>query len=90
MSRIHPFQNEAESISFGGFTIENRVDRVTIYGNLDVTRDKPGLTIARQLKELIDLVVKALEGDKDLPDKIAPPKATKTVKNPFAKGTTRS
>jgi hypothetical protein len=85
MSRIHPFQNEAESISFGGFTIENRVDRVTIYGNLDVTRDKPGLTNARQLKEIIDLIVQALEGDTDLPDKIAPPKATKTVKNPFAK-----
>ena len=67
MSRIHPFQNEAELISFGGFTIENTV----YWGGNDLLQfgcypcSKPGLTIARQLKELIDLVVKALEGDKD-------------------------
>jgi hypothetical protein len=82
--RFHPFQNEAESLSFGSFTIENRVDRVTLYGNLDLTRDRAGLANARQLKEIIDLVVHALEEDQGLPDKIAPPKATKTVKNPFA------
>ncbi len=84
MTQLHPFQNEAESISFDGLTIENRVDRVTLYGNLDVTRDRAGLANARQLREIIDLVVHALEEDAGLPDKIAPPKATKTVKNPFA------
>ena len=84
MSKIHPYQNEAESISFGSLTIENRTDRVTIYGNLDVTRDKAGLANARQLKEIMDLIVNALEKEAQLPDKIAPPKATKTIKNPFA------
>ena len=83
MAKIHPFQNEAESISLGSFTIENRIDRVTIYGNLDVTRDKAGLADARQLKEIIELIVQALEAEAQLPDKIAPPKATKTIKNPF-------
>lgn len=84
MTQIHPYQNEAESISFGTLTIENRVDRVTIYGNLDVTRDKAGLANARQLKEIVDLIVHALEETTDLPDKIGAPKPTKTIKNPFA------
>ena len=34
MTRLHPYENETESISFGTLTIENRVDRVTVYGNL--------------------------------------------------------
>jgi hypothetical protein len=84
MPKIHPYQNAAESISFGSLTIENRTDRVTIYGNLDLTRDKPGLANARQLKDILASIVQALEGDKQLPDKIAPPKATTKVKNPFA------
>jgi hypothetical protein len=83
MAPIHPFQNESESISFGTLTIENRTDRVTIYGNLDLTRDKPGLANARDLKEIIDLVVRTLEETGDLPDQIAGPKPTKTIKNPF-------
>jgi hypothetical protein len=84
MTRLHPYQNEAESISFGTLTIENRVDRVTIYGTLDVTRDKAGLANARQLKEIMELIVRALEETTDLPDRVGPPKPTRTVKNPFA------
>ena len=80
---IHPFQNETESISFGSLTIENRADRVTVYGNLDLTRDKTGLANARQLKEIMTLIVHALENEPDLPDQVAPPEAAKPVKNPF-------
>jgi hypothetical protein len=85
MPRIHPFQNEEEAVSFGSLSIENRVDRVTVYGNLDLTRDKAGLAYARALKEIMDDIVRALEGDAQLPDKAAPPKATVRVKNPFAR-----
>ena len=84
MTQIHPYENEAESISFGTLTIENRNDRVTIYGNLDLTRDKAGLANALQLKEIMDLIVHVLEETSDLPDKIAVPKPTKAIKNPFA------
>jgi hypothetical protein len=84
MTRLHPYQNETESISFGTLTIENRVDRVTVYGNLDVTREKAGLANARQLREIMELIVRALETAPDLPDQVGPPKATKTIKNPFA------
>jgi hypothetical protein len=84
MTRLHPYQNETEAISFGTLTIENRVDRVTIYGNLDVTRDKAGLANVRQLREIMDLIVRALEETTDLPDKIGSSKPTRTIKNPFA------
>jgi hypothetical protein len=84
MSSIHPFANESEVVTFDSLTIENRTDRVTIYGNIDVTRDKAGLASARQLRQILDDVVRTLEAEQNLPDQIAPPKATKTVKNPFA------
>jgi hypothetical protein len=84
MSAIHPFANESETITFLSLTIENRMDRVTIYGNMDLTRDKAGLVAARQLRQILDDVVRALEADADLPDQVAPAKATKSVKNPFA------
>jgi hypothetical protein len=83
MSSIHPFQNESESLTIDSLTIENRTDRVTIYGNIDVTRDKAALASARQLREILDDVVRTLEAEPNLPDQVAPPKATKTVKNPF-------
>jgi hypothetical protein len=41
-------------------TIEDRTDRVTIYGNLDVTRDKAGLADARQLKDIERRVFRVL------------------------------
>ena len=75
------YQNESESEEIGKLTIENRTDRVTIYGSLDVTRDKAGLQAASDLKAVIDSIV-AFLGREDLPDKIvfATPKEKK---NPF-------
>jgi hypothetical protein len=81
---IHPFANESESITFDSLTIENRTDRVTIYGNIDVTRDKAGLASARQRRQILDDVVRTLEAGQKLPDQVAPLKATKSDENPFA------
>ena len=33
----------------GGLSIENRVDRISISGDIDLALDKPGLALARQL-----------------------------------------
>ena len=63
--------------------MENRTDRVTLYGSLDLTRDKQGLAHARKLKALLDEVVQALEAAEELPDRVAAPEAPETVKNPF-------
>ena len=84
MKTIKPFENEADSFSIDDLTIENRTDRVVVYGNVDLTRDKPGLERARALKAHVDAVVTALEQAKNLPDKVEPPREPETVKNPFA------
>ncbi len=81
--KMQPFANDADSIEIAGLTIENGTDSIAVYGNLDLTRDKPGLEKARTLKAILDAVVQALEADKALPDKIEPPKKPDEVKNPF-------
>ncbi len=83
MKTITPFANESESLGLSELTIENCTDRVAIYGSIDLTRDKAGLKHARTLKALFDKVVQALEAEKDLPDKVAPPETPEVVKNPF-------
>ena len=72
---MRPYQNEAEAVEVGDLKIENRLDRVTIYGRIDLTRDKAGLENARALKQLLDDVVHTLESDPALPEHVAPPKA---------------
>ena len=84
MASIKPYQNESESLAVGGITIENRTDRVALYGNIHLTRDKAGLADARTLKAILDAVVKALESQKGLPDKIELTNKPRFVKNPFA------
>lgn len=79
---INPFKNESECLQIGGLTIENRLDRVSIFGSLDITRDKEGLAAARTLKAILDLTIAELEST-DLPDKITLAE-TDTVENPFA------
>ena len=81
---MRPYQNEADELEVGDIKVENRLDRVTIYGRIDLTRDKVGLENARVLKQLLDGVVSALEGDTALPERLVPPKAPVMKKNPFA------
>ena len=76
-----PFRNEAECLQINGLTIENRVDRVSIFGSIDITLDKEGLAKVKQLKSILDLTLAKLEST-DLPDKVnlVP---VETVGNPF-------
>ena len=78
----HPFQNEMEAFTVDQLDIENREDRIQLSGSLVITRDKAGLERARQLKELVDKIVQALESE-ELPDAVAV-EETATVANPFA------
>jgi hypothetical protein len=82
MSNFKPFKNEEESLIIDDVTIENRLDRVSLYGSVQLTRDKTGLQQARQLKEVVDAVVAALEAEKGLPEHIAV-KPTEKIDNPF-------
>ena len=80
---LTPFADNAASLSIGEMTLENGQERIALYGNLDLTRDKQGLQHARALKAVLDQVVRVLEADKALPDRIAPPEKPVQVKNPF-------
>ena len=78
-----PYANEADVLRIGDLEVENRTDRVTLTGDLVLTKDRAGLALAKELKTVVDHTVKALEADKALPQ-VVEVKPTETVKNPFA------
>jgi len=47
-------------------TIENRLDRISIYGDLDITKDKEGLKNAFKLKRIIDASIDALKREREI------------------------
>ncbi len=81
MSKFIPYQNESDVLHIGGLTIENRVDRITIAGDIDLTADQRGLSDARALHQLLAAVVAQLEA-RELPEQLPPPAST-IVANPF-------
>lgn len=80
--RITPFANESDALAIGGLSIENRVDRISIYGSLDITRDREGLADAERLKSLLDAIVATMKGE-SLPEAISI-KPPEQILNPFA------
>lgn len=77
-----PFANEADVLGIGNLMLENRVDRITISGDVDLTADVAGLALARRLQAVLGDIVAALES-RELPQQLPPPAVT-TVDNPFA------
>jgi hypothetical protein len=76
-----PFANEADVVEVGNLSIENRLDRITLAGDVDLTRDKLGLARAKLLHRMLGDVVAVLEAAA-LPDALPAPEV-KTVENPF-------
>jgi len=81
MSKFVPFANEADVLNIGHLQIENRLDRITLSGDVDLTLDQAGLAHAKALHQLLGDVVARLESQ-SLPAQLASPAVT-TVKNPF-------
>lgn len=77
-----PFANEADVLGIGDLTLENRIDRITVSGDVDLTADQEGLALARRLHAVLGDVVAALEA-RELPAQLPPPEV-KTIDNPFA------
>ena len=83
MNEFKPYADESAVLTLGNLTIENRVDRISLSGDVELTKDKAGLALAKQLQAVIDATVKTLQADKALPDAVQVVKP-RSVKNPFA------
>ncbi|GJD59652.1 hypothetical protein [Methylobacterium dankookense] len=82
---FEPFADDSAVRNLGGLSFENGRDRIGLHGSLDLTRDKAGLALARELKRTAAAIVAALESA-DLPEAVAEPEgeAPQRVRNPFA------
>ena len=81
MSKFVPFADESATLAIGNMNVENRLDRVSLFGDLDLTLDQVGLEQAKTLQSLVNSVVETLES-RTLPDKVATAPVVK-VSNPF-------
>ncbi len=76
-----PFANEADVLHVGDLMLENRLDRITLSGDVDLTLDQAGLALARRLHALLGEIVGRMEGAQ-LPERLPPPNV-EHVDNPF-------
>ena len=81
-TKFDPYANESAVLEVGNLMLENRLDRITISGDVDLTADAQGLKHARRLHQALGAIVQALEA-RELPERLPPPDV-KTVDNPFA------
>ena len=77
-----PFEQGTESHSIHDLTLENDLDRVSIYGNLQLTKDQAGLAAAKALQAYLNEIVAKLEQEQQLPEKIQS-SAENEIENPF-------
>ena len=77
-----PYENGAESHAIHDLTLENDLDCVSIYGNLQLTKDQAGLQAAKALQAVLNDVVKALEAAPDLPAAVRREEGGE-IENPF-------
>ena len=76
-----PYQHGTGSVQIDDLTIENQIDCISVYGNLQITKDQFGLKNAKALQDLIDAVVAVLEQE-NLPIQIER-QANQEIDNPF-------
>nr|WP_315280446.1 hypothetical protein [uncultured Acinetobacter sp.] len=76
-----PFQNGNESHAIHDLTLENDLDCINVYGNLQISKDQVGLQAAKKLQAFINELVAALEQE-NLPEKIQRP-PEQEIENPF-------
>lgn len=76
------YENETDSFFIDKLTVENRLDRISLYGSLEITKDIQGLEHALKLKRIIDASIDALKRNKNLPEQIEC-KASEQITNPF-------
>lgn len=80
-TRFVPYANEADVLAVGKLSIENRLDRITLSGDVDLTADAVGLAHARKLHAVLGEIVATLDA-MSLPAELPPPPVSE-VDNPF-------
>lgn len=76
-----PFEHGDESSAIYDLTLENQADCVSLYGNLQITKDQAGLKAAKALQSFINEVIMVLEAQ-SLPEQIER-KPEQEIENPF-------
>ncbi len=79
---FQPYANETDVIRIDHLDIENRLDRLTLNGDLVLTRDRAGLALALELQAVLAQAIHTLQTDPHLPETVAIQPA-RTVRNPF-------
>lgn len=79
---FQPYANETDVIRIDHLDIENRLDRLTLNGDLVLTRDRAGLALALELQAVLTQAIHTLQTDPHLPETVAIQPA-RTVRNPF-------
>lgn len=64
-----PFGNEEEVIYIDELTFENRTDRVSMYGSMNITLDKAGLDSITRLQDMLARLAEKMRSV-DLPDHV--------------------
>ena len=77
-----PFEKGTESQAIHDLTLENDLDHISLYGNLQINKDQQGLLIAKTLQAFLNDVVTALEQENNLPEKIEAAQQGE-IENPF-------
>ena len=77
-----PFENGTESSAIYDLTLENQLDCVNIYGNLQITKVQQGLQAAKKLQAFMNDLVQALEQAQPLPEQIER-QPEHEIENPF-------
>ena len=79
------FKNESETHIPHELNIENRLDRVSLHGSVDITHDATGLALACQLQAMLAGMIAVLQTEQAngaLPEQISLASAAE-VDNPF-------
>jgi hypothetical protein len=76
------FEKGTESHAIHDLTLENGLDCINMYGNLQISKDQQGLAAAKALQAALNDIVQQLEKESDLPDKIELNEAQE-IENPF-------
>lgn len=63
------FGNESEVLWIGDMTLENRVDRISVYGSFSLTRDKEGLRLAEAMRDVLNEII-AKMNSAELPEQV--------------------